>query len=377
MNKITRREFLKKALLFGVGAGLGTFGLGKLSKSKLFASGVPFKHEARFYKNIDEKTVQCKLCPRGCTLQDGQRSFCRVREPKDGKLYALNYGLVTASHVDPIEKKPLFHFLPGSAIYSIATAGCNFRCKYCQNWSISQFPPEEVFNEEMTPSDVVNNALKDKCPSIAYTYTEPAIFYEYMFDTAIIARSRGIKNMYHSNGSLNKEPVKELCAYLDAADIDLKSFSQDFYDDVCAGYLETVLDTLKILKENKVWIEITNLIVPTLNDDMTKIRQMCVWIKDNLGDQTPIHFARFYPQYKLENLYPTPESTLKQAHKIANDVGLKFVYIGNIPGNEAENTYCPKCNKALIKRNGYMVLENNLNSGRCKFCQNTIPGVWS
>lgn len=337
-----------------------------------------FQYEAKFYKKIDEKTVQCQLCPRKCTLSDGQRSFCKAREPKDGKLYSLVYGKPCAVHIDPIEKKPLFHFLPGTPIFSIATAGCNYRCKYCQNWQISQFPPEETYNEELSPQEIVNQTIKNNCPSIAYTYTEPSIFYEYMLDTAKLAKIRGIRNMYHSNGSLNTQPVEELSGYLDAANIDLKGFTQEFYSEVCAGYLETVLNTLKVLKKNGVWLEITNLVVSGLNDDLDKIRQMCAWIKENLGPDTPIHFSRFWPQYKLTALAPTPLETLEKARIVAQAQGLNFVYIGNVPGHIAESTYCPKCKKLLIQRSGFTILENNLTpDGKCKFCKLPIPGVWS
>jgi pyruvate formate lyase activating enzyme len=342
--------------------------------------GMGFIHtkEAMFYEKVDSQTIQCHLCPRNCMLKNGMRGFCRAREPRDGKHYSLVYGNPTAVHVDPIEKKPLFHFLPATTAFSIATAGCNFRCRYCQNWQISQFPPEETYNQHLLPQTLVDTAIRYKCPTIAYTYTEPSIFYEYMLDTAKIAKVQGVKNMYHSNGSLNSEPVEELAFYLDAANIDLKGFNQEFYNKVCAGYLETVLNTLKILKRNGVWIEITNLIVPTLNDDLDKIKEMAIWIKENLGPETPVHFSRFHPQYKLRNLYPTPVSTLEKSREAAMSVGLNFVYIGNVPGHLAESTYCPECKKAVIRRVGYSILENNLDSqGRCKFDHHPIPGVWS
>lgn len=369
-NSLTRREFLKSSCLFCLGWGVSeVFAQDKKSK---------YVYEAKFYKNIDEQTLQCELCPNRCRLTDGQRGFCRAREPREGKLYSLVYGKACAVHIDPMEKKPLFHFLPGTPIFSIATAGCNFRCKYCQNWQISQFPPEETYNEELPPQEVVNQAVKNNCPSIAYTYTEPSIFYEYMLDTAKLAKTKGIRNMYHSNGSLNPKPVEELSLYLDAADIDLKGFTREFYAEVCAGYLETVLETLKILKRNRVWLEITNLIVPTLNDEPDKIRQMCIWIKENLGPDVPLHFSRFWPQYKLTHLNPTPVETLEKARAVAQEAGLNFVYIGNVPGHEGENTYCPKCKKAVIMRRGFSVLENNLTpEGNCRFCQHPIPGVWS
>lgn len=378
-RKLTRKEFIKETGLFCLGIGLSSTLVDLFSEAKAFAfTESSYIHEARFYKKIDESTVQCELCPRSCTLSDGMRSFCRGREPQKGVLYSLVYAKACAVHIDPIEKKPLFHFLPATPIYSIATAGCNFRCKFCQNWQISQVGPDSTYNEELSPQEIVSQTLKNNCPSIAYTYTEPSIFYEYMLDTAKLAKIKGIKNMYHSNGSLNPKPVEELSLYLDGANIDLKAFTQEFYTDICAGYLETVLETLKILKRNKVWLEITNLVIPTLNDDLDKIRQMCLWIKENLGSDVPLHFSRFWPQYKLTTLNPTPVDTLEKAKRIAQNVGLNYVYIGNVPGHPAENTYCPGCKKAVIRRSGFSVLENNLtSSGNCKFCQYPIPGIWS
>lgn len=372
---MTRKEFLKDASLFYLGLGITDL----FSQAKAFAEDKEnlHIHEARFYKNIDEQTVQCELCPRRCTLSDGARSFCRAREPKKGKLYSLVYGRSCAVHIDPIEKKPLFHFLPATPIFSISTAGCNFRCKFCQNWQISQFKPEETNNTRLSPDEIVNQAKMNNCPSIAYTYTEPSIFYEYMFDTAKLAKLKGIKNMYHSNGSLNPKPVEELSLYLDGANIDLKAFTQEFYSDICAGYLETILETLKILKRNKVWLEITNLVIPTLNDDVEKIKQMCIWIKENLGPDTPLHFSRFWPLYKLTHLAPTPVETLEKARAAAQGAGLNYVYIGNVPGHLAENTYCPKCKRPLIQRSGFSVLSNDVSEGKCKFCQYPIPGVWA
>lgn len=373
---MNRREFLKRSCLLVAGVGLSPLILDTFSKRLFSSSLVPFRKEAMYYKRIDEETVQCELCPRKCTLTNGQRSFCRAREPKDGKLYSLVYGLACAKHIDPIEKKPLFHFLPSTQAFSISTAGCNFRCKFCQNWSISQFPPEDTDNENLLPQEVVTAAITTNCPTIAYTYTEPSIFYEYMLETAKIAKTKGIKNMYHSNGSLNPEPVMELSKYLDGANIDLKGFNQDFYSNLCAGFLDTVLTTLKTLKKNGVWVEVTNLVIPSLNDDMGQIKEMSIWIKENLGDETPVHFSRFWPQYKLTTLPPTPVSTLESARESAQNAGLKYVYVGNVPGHKAESTYCPKCTKIVIRRSGYSILENNLKEGKCKFCGYPIAGVW-
>jgi len=299
-----------------------------------------------------------------------------VRENRDGILYTLVYSKPCAVHIDPIEKKPLFHVLPGSSAYSIATAGCNLRCKFCQNWQISQALPEDVESYDMAPQEVVDKAKKAGAKAIAYTYTEPTIFYEYMLDTAKIAKKEGILNVMHSAGHINEAPLKELCKYLDAANIDLKGFSQDFYGQMSLGNLDSVLQTLKILKEEGVWVEITNLVLPGFNDDPELIKRMCVWIKDNLGPNTPLHFSRFWPMYKLTNLSPTPVETLEKAKQIANDAGLKYVYIGNIPGSSAESTFCPVCRKLLIGRSGYTITENNIKNGKCKFCNAEIPGIW-
>jgi len=304
------------------------------------------------------------------------RGFCRSREPHEGKHYSMVYGNPCAIHVDPIEKKPLFHFLPQTAAFSIATAGCNLRCKFCQNWQISQFPPEDTVNYELPPEDVVDLAIKYDCPTIAYTYSEPSIFYEYMYDTAVIARKKGVKNIYHSNGYLNPEPLKEICKYLDGANVDLKGFTQKFYGELCGATLKPVLNTLETLKEEGVHVEITNLIVPPYNDGMEKIKEMCLWIRDNLGKEVPLHFSRFHPLYKLKNLSPTPVKTLEKAREVALKVGLEYVYIGNVPGHPGESTYCPQDGKLLIHRKGYQILENNVVGGKCKFCGQPIPGVW-
>jgi pyruvate formate lyase activating enzyme len=322
------------------------------------------------------KTVQCELCPNGCVMDEGQHSRCRARMNKDGVLYSLVYGKPCAVHVDPIEKKPFFHFLPGTTAFSIATAGCVLSCKFCQNWQISQARPEDTDNYDLPPDMVVRKAIFYECKSVTYTYTEPTVFYEYMYDTAIIAKKYEIKNTMHSCGYINEKPLRKLSKYLNAADIDLKGFTEDYYNRICNGSLKPVLNSLLVLKQEGVWLEITNLVIPTLNDDVKTIREMCRWILKNLGSDTPVHFSRFFPQYKLDNLPPTPLETLTEARKTAMDVGLKFVYIGNIR-HEGENTYCPKCKKMLIERVGYFVKQNNIVDGNCKFCKTSIAGVWS
>jgi pyruvate formate lyase activating enzyme len=320
--------------------------------------------------------VRCLLCSNQCMLSDGQRGFCRVREPINAKLYTLVYELACAIHLDPIEKKPLFHVLPGTKSFSIATAGCNSRCKYCQNWTISQRGPEETSNQRLSCQNLVASASANGCASIAYTYTEPVAFYEYVLEASKLAKKNGIYNVVVTGGKINAEPLKLWCKYIDAANVDLKGFDNKFLKEVCAQRLEDTLRTLTIMKQEGIWVEITNLIVPTLNDNMSDIRRMVVWIRDNLGPDVPVHFSRFWPQYKLRSLYPTPVETLRQARGIAMEEGLQYVYIGNVPEIGTESTVCPNCKRVVIKRIGYSVLENNIASGACKFCGHRIPGIW-
>jgi pyruvate formate lyase activating enzyme len=322
------------------------------------------------------KKVQCELCPTECVLEDYQAGGCRVRINKGGILYSLVYGKPCAVAVDPIEKKPFLHFLPATTAFSIATAGCVLGCKFCQNWQISQAKPEETDYKDLMPDEVVRQAIFYNCRSITYTYTEPAVFYEYMYDTARIAKNFSLKNTMHSCGYINEKPLKELTKYLDAADVDLKAFTEDFYNRICGGRLKPVLEALVLLKKQGVWLEITNLVIPTLNDDMKKINEMCRWIAGNLGTDVPLHFSRFFPYYKLKDLPPTPVETLTDARKTAMDAGLKYVYIGNMR-SEAENTYCPGCRKLLIERIGYNVKQNNIKNARCIFCGMVVSGVWS
>ncbi len=336
----------------------------------------PLSKEALYYQKLADKAVQCLLCPRQCVIAQGRRGFCGVRENRGGMLYALSYAKPVAIHIDPIEKKPLFHFLPASRAFSVATAGCNLRCKFCQNWEISQRRTEEVVYQYIEPQELVTEAKEAGCPVIAYTYSEPTIFYEYMLETARLAKKEGIKNIMHSAGYINEAPLRQLVKYLDAANIDLKGFTNDYYSQMSEATLEPVLRTLKILKEEGVHLEITNLVLPGYNDDAATITRMCLWIKENLGSDTPLHFSRFTPMYKMVALSPTPVDTLNNARQIALDCGLKYVYIGNVWGNPGENTYCPRCKKMVIKRAGFSVLENHLVNGRCAFCRQNIEGVW-
>jgi pyruvate formate lyase activating enzyme len=338
--------------------------------------GLVSAREARHYRKLDKKVVQCSRCPNLCTLKPGERSFCRTRINKNGTLYTVAYGNPCAIHVDPIEKKPFFHFLPKTKVLSFAIAGCTFRCKFCQNWEISQFKPEETYNFSISPEEMVDLAERENIPSLSSTYSEPTAFYEYMFDVNEIARKRGLRTTMHSNGSINPEPLEELCENLDAANIDLKYFDDDTYHNISRGYLETVLETLETLMKKGVHLEITNLVVPTLNDSESMIGDMSRWIIEHLGADVPIHFSRFYPTYKLKNLPPTPVKTLEMARSIARGAGLRYVYIGNIPGHEGEHTYCPHCGKLIIERVGYEVRAQHLEKGKCKFCWTKIAGVW-
>ncbi len=299
-----------------------------------------------------------------------------MRENREGKLYTLVFGNPCAVHIDPVEKKPLFHVLPASKAFSIATAGCNFHCKNCQNWEISQHPPEKTNNLSYSPQKVVEGALAMKCEVIAYTYTEPVVFYEYMLETAELASKKGIVNSMHTNAYIKEKPLRKLCSYLQAANVDLKSMSSPFYDEICDGELKPVLRSLEVLKEEGVHIEVTNLIIPDLNDSPEESKKLCEWIKRNLGEETPVHFSRFYPMYRLKNIPPTPIETLERARKIALDTGLLFAYIGNVPGHPGESTYCPRCGNVLIKRFGFTVEEYRLKKGACVYCNREIPGIW-
>jgi len=333
--------------------------------------------EARWYKKLGNRMVQCELCPRRCVISPGKRGFCRVRENRNGVLYSLVYSQPCAINREPIEKAPFFHFLPGRERLTLATVGCNQRCKYCQNWEISQAKPEDVPTRTMTPDQVVALADQLHLPIICFTYTEPMVFYEYMYDIAVRARAKGIRTAVVTGGYVNPEPLRELCRVVDAIKIDLKGFTPEFYQEVCGSTLKPVLTAAQTVARAGVHLELVNLVVPGYNDDSTTIMKMCQWIKDSLGDTVPIHFTRFHPDYKLLNSPATPVTTLERAVRIAKRVGLQYVYIGNVPGHPAENTYCPHCGRKLIGRQGFTVTENNIVNGRCRFCQAKISGVWN
>ncbi|MDW8056585.1 MAG: AmmeMemoRadiSam system radical SAM enzyme, partial [Elusimicrobiota bacterium] len=333
--------------------------------------------EAMFYKTIHTNKIQCELCFRRCIIDEDKRGFCRIRENQNGKLYSLVYGKPVGLQIDPIELEPMYHLIPGHKNLCVYTASCNFRCKHCHNWHITQRTFEELPHKSYTPQEVVNQAIKAGCKSISHSINEPTVFYEYMLDIAKIAKQKGLKVLFHTNGSINPEPLKEILKYVDAVTVDLKGFNKKFYSEIPEADLEHILQILKIIRQQKKHLEIVNLIIPTLNDNLDDIKNMCLWIKDNLGEDVPLHFTRFSPSYKLTHLPFTPIETLQKAREIAISLGLKYVYIGNVAGHEGNNTYCPNCKKLLIKRIHYVVVENKIGtSGKCKFCKTEIVGIW-
>ncbi len=321
--------------------------------------------------------VQCELCPKMCIIAPGQSGECRVRINIDGVLRTVVYGFpCSLNPYDPVEKKPLFHFLPGTRILSIATVGCNLHCLNCQNWDISQRNPEDSTAGFWPPEKLAKLAKKHHYLSIAYTYSEPIIFYEYTYDTAKLARAEGIRNVLVTAGYINKEPWKRLLEVVDAANIDLKGITNDFYVRICSGTLKPVQDALIIAKSSGILVEVTNLVIPTLNDKPEQIRELARWVKENLGSETPLHFSEFHPQYKMRHLPSTSPERLELAREIAISEGLYYVYIGNVRSKEGENTYCPDCKRLLIERIGYTILQNRLKDGHCPDCKREIYGVW-
>ena len=331
-----------------------------------------------YYKKLANRAVRCTLCRHRCIIREGESGICRVRVNKEGKLYSLVYGYPIALHIDPIEKKPLFHFLPGSNALSIATVGCNFRCKFCQNWDISQLPRDynRVEGYKVSPEEVVGAALRSGSTIISYTYTEPTIFFEYALDISKLAVKKGIKNTFVTNGYVTEEALKDIAPYLHGANIDLKSMNPKFYASVVGARLNEVLDGIKTYKKFGIWLEITTLIIPGYNDSEDQLREIARFIRDELGDGTPWHVSRFYPAYKFKHVPPTQISAVRRAREIGLEEGLKYVYTGNIPGNAGEDTHCPSCGEVLIRRWGFSVVEYNITNGKCRFCGEKIDGVW-
>jgi pyruvate formate lyase activating enzyme len=371
---VSKRDFLKKSLALSAGL--------LCIPCRPAFSGIPSEEHVALRKvaMFQEETargIMCRICPNECVLKEGELSKCNNRKVRDSKLYTMAFGNPCTVNVDPVEKKPLYHFFPGSKAFSIATAGCNLVCLNCQNWTISQLSPDKTRNIDLMPEKVVEECSRNNCRSIAYTYSEPVTFYEYVFETATLARKAGIKNIFKSNGYINAEPLKKLCSVIDAANIDLKAFSESTYLRLTGGKLQPVLDSLKVLRDNGVWLELTNLIIPDWTDNPDDIRSMCKWLSDNGFKNTPLHFSRFYPMHKLEQLPPTPVELLGNAHRIALEEGLKYVYTGNAPGNEISDTKCPSCNSTVVVREGYRISAIAITGGKCNKCGSKIDGVWN
>jgi len=391
MKKITRRQFI-----YGSAACLSTclisqipgpFGGSEAAiiddiRGKVFKGDAPKKlwkwsHEGFLYQKLKNDKVVCGICPNRCILAPGDRSVCRSKVNMDGKLYSLTYGNPCSVNTDPIEKKPLYHFKPSIKAFSLATTGCNFRCLNCQNWEISQVKPDEVpYTYDLFPAEVIASAKKSGAQSIAYTYSEPITFFEYMIDTARLAGEAGLYNLWVSNAYINQKPLLELCKVLDAATLNIKSYDDGIYRKLNGGRLNPVLNTFKTLHAQGIHFEMINLVVPGYTDDEDMVKAMCGWILENIGPDYPLHFLRFFPRYKLDRLPPTPVSTLTRYRELAMQQGIHYAYVGNVPRHEGNNTYCHNCKKLLIERQGYLIPTYNLAGNHCKFCNTRIPGVW-
>jgi pyruvate formate lyase activating enzyme len=336
-----------------------------------------FVVEARFFAKLKNRRVRCQLCPRKCLVREGDRGHCGVRENRNGVFYSLVHSRVCAAHVDPVEKKPLFHYLPGTTAFSIATAGCNVSCKFCQNWEISQSLPEQIPNTYAPPQHVARMAMHYGCPTIAFTYSEPVVFTEFLMDTAEAAHVAGIRTIVVSNGYMQQRALRTAWRPVDAVKIDLKSFSNSFYSRVVGGQLRPVLDSLVTLRSMGKWTEIVYLVLPTLNDSDAELRGLAEWIKNNLGEEVPLHFTQYHPAYRLKHLPVTPVATLERARAIAVAEGLQYVYIGNVPGHPAQNTWCPHCRELLVNRSGFGNVRSVIRAdNNCPFCLHPIPGIW-
>jgi pyruvate formate lyase activating enzyme len=333
--------------------------------------------EALLYSKFDNNSVRCDLCAHRCLIPEGKRGLCCVRENRSGKLYSLVYGKAIATHVDPIEKKPLFNFLPGSLAFSVATVGCNMTCLHCQNADISQAPRDSgrIMGRDISPENLVEAAREQDCQTIAYTYTEPTIFFKYALDIARLAKAQGLKNIFVTNGYMTAEALKMIAPVLDAANVDLKSFRDDFYREICGARLQPVLDTIKRMHELGIWVEVTTLVIPGHNDSEEELESIA-WFLSGISPDIPWHVSAFYPTYRLTSAPRTPVSTLQRAREIGQSAGLRYVYTGNIPGDDGENTFCHNCGKKIIERTGYRVGAVNIREGKCAFCATPAAGIW-
>ncbi len=332
--------------------------------------------EAMYFQRLKGMRVRCDLCAHRCLVEDGKTGLCKVRINRDGTLYSMVYGKAVATHVDPIEKKPLYHFQPGSSTFSVATVGCNFRCAHCQNADISILASDSgaIAGHQLSAEDIVTSAEKSGCRSIAYTYTEPTIFFEYAHDIACLASQRGLRNIFVTNGYITEEALKDAQRWLDAANVDLKSFSENHYRKICGARLRPVLQSLERMKSLGIWVEVTTLVIPTLNDSDQELRQIAHFIH-GLGPETPWHISRFYPTYQLTHLASTPLESLRRGREIGLEVGLRYVYTGNVPGDEGESTFCYNCGRRLIQRYGYAIVDDGLRESHCGRCGALIDGV--
>jgi pyruvate formate lyase activating enzyme len=368
---ITRRLFLKSSLSASAAFCLGC----RQGNSEIQTP--TFSTEARFYEKLTDGVVNCRLCFRECLIPEGDRGFCRNRENRDGTLHSVVYGRPAALQLDPIEKEPMYHNLPGTDILCTGTASCNFRCRFCHNWHLSQrtFEELEPYSRRTSPAQVVS-AAEERGAGLSFTYNEPTVFYEFMYDIARLGREKGLNTIFHTNGGMQAEPMRALLRHMKGVTVDLKGFTADYYRDVSFAEMTPVLNTLRLIREEGKWLEVVNLLVPTLNDDMKSIREMCVWIRENLGAEVPVHFNRFFPAYKMKHLPPTPVETLERARGIAVAEGLRFVYIGNVPGHRYNSTFCPECGKKIISRTHFHVHRVRLKKGGCAYCGYPVPGIW-
>ncbi|MFC1692917.1 AmmeMemoRadiSam system radical SAM enzyme [Candidatus Latescibacterota bacterium] len=372
-ENLSRRQFLEAGVTSTAAICLGC---GKASGRNASATDVAPK-EARFYEKLPNKRVVCHVCPNECVIADSHRGMCGTRENRGGTLFSLVYGKIVAENIDPVEKKPFYHVVPGSRAYSIATAGCNMWCKFCQNFHISQSKPEELRSIDFTPEDVAARAKRAESKLIAYTYNEPTVFTEFVYDCSRAGLRAGVHSVVVSNGYINAEPLEKLADVITAYKVDFKSFSKTFYREVTGGRRDPVMETIKRLKKLGVWMELVHLTIPTLNDDEASFKGMADWLMGEVGPDVPVHFSRFHPMYRLTNLPVTPVSTLEMARNILMDRGIKFVYIGNVPGHPGDSTYCPNCGKNILERTGYRIGSVRIEDGKCSYCSTPIPGVWS
>jgi pyruvate formate lyase activating enzyme len=370
----TRREFIKELAIKGISLSSATLLWDIITPQE--SKATERLKEVEWYTPIEDKRVQCFICPKNCVLSKGQTCYCRTRTNINGRLYSSAWNNPCKLEITQIETGPFYHFIPGEKVLSIGVSGCNLRCRYCQNWRISQARPERTKNYKMDSTSVIKASARRHLKGILFTYTEPVAYLEYLIDTASKAKSKGLSTAVATSGYINKKPLMETAKYIDAFVVTLKGFNEEFYQKVCSGDLRTVLTALETIKEKNKWLEITNLIVPTINDNPEEIRRMAIWIKDNLGDKTPLHFTRFVPAYRMRHLKETPIGSLEIARTIAMDAGLRYVYVTNLPGHIGGDTYCHNCGRTVIQRAGFKVIAVKLKDGRCMFCNEEIPGEW-